>query len=387
MAHLRRQKTLLVSAQIMADRIEEFLAAEAENAGKPVGPTATDEMTAALGHLRFFAGAARLLEGWASAAYPEDHVSTIRREPIGVVAQVTPWNHPLLMATCEIAPALAADNTVVLEPSELTPVSTVMLAELAQEFLPSGALNVVRGDQETGQALVDHPVPELVAATRTVRAGRAVVQTAVTGLKRYRLELGGSAPVLVSADADLDEAVETIAVTPYGNTGQDCMAAFRLLAHERIETELHRRFTENVPTTGTGRPDEGGVLHGPLISHRCLGCVAGLVDRLPEHATVPVAGHRVGARASSARPPWLPVGGRTARASSSRSSVRLSPLRCSRRTRRPTPWPRAYSPATTAERCAPFANCPSARPDQHHCPTSGRRMSNGFNFSGLSAAR
>jgi betaine-aldehyde dehydrogenase len=217
----------------------------------------------------------------------------VRREPIGVVAQVTPWNYPLMMAVWKVAPALAAGNTVVLKPSDTTPASTVLLAELAQEFLPPGVLNVVCGDRDTGRMLVEHETPQLVAITGSIRAGMQVAEAASHQLKRVHLELGGKAPVVVFDDADIEAAAEGISMAGYFNAGQDCTAATRVLAGPRVHDDFVAALTEKAKETKTGRPDED-VLYGALNNPNQLDRVGGYVDRLPDHATVHTGGSRQG---------------------------------------------------------------------------------------------
>jgi betaine-aldehyde dehydrogenase len=244
--------------------------------------------------IRFFAGAARLLEGRAAAEYLADHTSFIRREPIGVCAQVTPWNYPMMMAVWKFAPAIAAGNTVVLKPSDTTPVTTALLAEIAAEFLPPGVLNVICGDRSTGAALVDDPVPAMVSITGSVAAGMAVAEAASRSLKRVHLELGGKAPVIVFDDADVAAAAEAIAMAGYFNAGQDCTAATRVLAGPRVHDDFLAALTEQAKATKTGRPDDEDVLYGPLNNATQLARVSGFVDRLPSHASVAAGGHRIG---------------------------------------------------------------------------------------------
>jgi betaine-aldehyde dehydrogenase len=243
--------------------------------------------------IRFFAGAARVLEGRASGEYLKDHTSSIRREPIGVVAQVTPWNYPLMMMVWKIAPALAAGNCVVLKPSDTTPASTSLFAELAQEFLPPGVFNVVCGDRDTGRALVEHPVPQMVSITGSVRAGMEVAGSAAKQLKRAHLELGGKAPVVVFDDADVEAAAEGIAMAGYFNAGQDCTAATRVLAGPGVHQDFVAALTEQAKRTRTGAPDED-VLYGALNNANQLDRVTGMMDRLPDHATVDTGGTRQG---------------------------------------------------------------------------------------------
>ncbi len=287
-----RQEALLRMAQALEDRAEEFVQAECANTGKPIGITRDEELPPAVDELRFFAGAARVLEGRSAGEYLKDHTSWIRREPIGVVAQVTPWNYPLMMAIWKIAPALAAGNTIVLKPSDTTPASTVLLAELANEFLPPGVLNVVCGDRTTGRALVEHPTPQMVAITGSVRAGMEVAGSAAADLKRVHLELGGKAPVVVFDDADVAAAAEAIAVAGYFNAGQDCTAATRVLAAEGVYDDLVAALAEQARGTRTGMPDDPDVLYGALNNPDQLARVSGMVDRLPDHASIDAGGTR-----------------------------------------------------------------------------------------------
>jgi betaine-aldehyde dehydrogenase len=289
-----RQKALLKIADALESRAAEFVKAESENTGKPIGMTEEEELPPCVDQLRFFAGAARVLEGRSAGEYMKDHTSMIRREPIGVVAQVTPWNYPLMMAIWKIAPALAAGNTVVLKPSDTTPASTTLLAELAQEFLPAGVFNVVCGDRGTGRALVEHPTPQLVSITGSVRAGMEVAGSAAAQLKRAHLELGGKAPVIVFDDADVEAAAEGIAMAGYFNAGQDCTAATRVLAGPGVHNDFLAALTEQAKKTRTGMPDDADVLYGALNNENQLARVSGMVERLPGHANVEVGGSRQG---------------------------------------------------------------------------------------------
>jgi betaine-aldehyde dehydrogenase len=288
-----RQKALLKIADALESRADEFVRVESQNTGKPIQMTADEELPPCVDQLRFFAGAARVLEGRASAEYLKDHTSSIRREPIGVVAQVTPWNYPLMMMVWKIAPALAAGNTVVLKPSDTTPASTTLFAEMAQEFLPPGVFNVVCGDRDTGRALVEHPIPQLVAITGSVRAGMEVAGAAAAGLKRAHLELGGKAPVMVFDDADVEKAAEGIAMAGYFNAGQDCTAATRVLAGPGVHGDFVAALTEQAKNTRTGPPDDD-VLYGALNNQNQLERVTGMLERLPDHASVDIGGHRQG---------------------------------------------------------------------------------------------
>src|SRR5580698_6607322 len=233
-----RSRAMLRFADAVERRADEFVAAETRNTGKPVALAVTDELPPSVDQLRFFAGAARVLEGRSAGEYLRDHTSMIRREPIGVCAQVTPWNYPLMMAVWKIGPALAAGNTVVLKPSDTTPPSTLLLAEIASEFFPPGVFNVITGDRDTGRELVKHPIPAMVSITGSVRAGTEVARAAADDLKRVHLELGGKAPVVVFDDADVAAAAEGIAGAGYFNAGQDCTAATRVLAAPGIAADL-----------------------------------------------------------------------------------------------------------------------------------------------------
>ncbi|NXY97439.1 gamma-aminobutyraldehyde dehydrogenase [Streptomyces sp. BR123] len=289
-----RQKALLKIADAFEARADELVAAESENTGKPLGLTASEELPPMVDQIRFFAGAARLLEGRSAGEYMDGMTSIIRREPVGVCAQVAPWNYPMMMAVWKFAPAIAAGNTVVLKPSDTTPASTVLMAEIIDSILPKGVFNVVCGDRETGKAMVEHSTPAMASITGSVRAGMQVAESASKDVKRVHLELGGKAPVVVFEDADIAKAVEDIAVAGYFNAGQDCTAATRVLVHESIHDEFVAALAKAAADTKTGQPDDEDVLYGPLNNPNQLGQVAGFIDRLPAHAKVEAGGHRVG---------------------------------------------------------------------------------------------
>jgi betaine-aldehyde dehydrogenase len=291
-----RQLALLKLADALEQRADEFVRVESENTGKPLSLTASEEIPPSVDQLRFFAGAARVLEGRSAGEYLAGHTSFVRREPIGVVAQVTPWNYPLMMAIWKIAPALAAGNTLVIKPSDTTPASTVLLGEICQEVFPPGVMNVITGDRDTGRALVEHPAPQLVAITGSVRAGKEVAGSAARDLKRTHLELGGKAPVVVFDDADVEAAAEAIATAGYFNAGQDCTAATRVLAGPGIHRDFVAALTEQAKNTKTGQPDDEDVLFGPVNNANQLDRVSGFIDRLPDHASVETGGSRVGDR-------------------------------------------------------------------------------------------
>lgn len=288
-----RQLALLRLADAVEARADEFVAVESRNTGKPLHLTATDEVPPCVDQLRFFAGAARVLDGLSAGEYMAGHTSWVRREPVGVVGQVTPWNYPLMMAIWKIAPALAAGNTVVLKPSDTTPASTVLLADVARDILPPGVLNVVCGDRDTGRALVAHHRPDMVAITGSVRAGSQVAEAAASGLKRVHLELGGKAPVVVFADADIAAAAEGIAGAGYYNAGQDCTAATRVLVQASAHADFVAALAEAAKGQRTGRPDDASVSFGPVNNVHQLERVTGFLDRLPSHASVVTGGNRL----------------------------------------------------------------------------------------------
>jgi betaine-aldehyde dehydrogenase len=288
-----RQQALLKIADAIEANAEELIALESANTGKIKALTASEEIPPMVDQLRFFAGAARVLEGKAAGEYLAGHTSWVRREPIGVVGQVTPWNYPLLMAVWKIGPALAAGNTVVLKPSDTTPESTLRLAELASEFLPAGTLNVVTGDRETGRRLVEHETPALVAITGSVRAGAEVAASAAPRIKRVHLELGGKAPVVVFDDADIEAAVEGIAIAGYFNAGQDCTAATRVLVAPGIHDDFVAALADYARTLApVGLPDDADALFGPVNNATQLARVSSFVEDLPSHATVSAGGNR-----------------------------------------------------------------------------------------------
>jgi betaine-aldehyde dehydrogenase len=285
-----RQKAINKIADAIEDRSEELIGIESENTGKPIAVTRAEEIGPMLDQIRFFAGAARNLEGKSAAEYFKGHTSFIRREPIGVCAQVTPWNYPMMMAVWKWAPAIAAGNTVVLKPSDTTPVSTLWMAELMQEFLPEGVINVVVGDRDTGRALVEHEIPQMVSITGSVRAGMEVAGSAAKDLKKLHLELGGKAPVVIFDDANLEAACEWIAVAGYFNAGQDCTAATRVLVEASAYDDVVALLSEQAKNViKVGMPNED-VLVGPVNNANQLARVQGFLDRVPAHARVTAGG-------------------------------------------------------------------------------------------------
>jgi len=285
-----RQKAINKIADAIEARSEELIGIESENTGKPIAVTRAEEIGPMLDQIRFFAGAARNLEGKSAAEYFKGHTSFIRREPIGVCAQVTPWNYPMMMAVWKWAPAIAAGNTVVLKPSDTTPVSTLWMAELMQEFLPEGVINVVVGDRDTGRALVEHEIPQMVSITGSVRAGMEVAGSAAKDLKKLHLELGGKAPVVIFDDANLEAACQWIAVAGYFNAGQDCTAATRVLVEASAYDDVVALLSEQAKNViKVGMPDED-VLVGPVNNANQLARVQGFLDRVPAHARVTAGG-------------------------------------------------------------------------------------------------
>jgi len=291
-----RSLALIRIADAIEGRADELIEAETRNTGKPVALTRSEEIPPAVDQIRFFAGAARVLEGRSAGEYLKDHTSMIRREPIGVCAQVTPWNYPMMMAVWKFAPAIAAGNTVVLKPSDTTPASTVLLAEIAAEFLPPGVFNVICGDRDTGRELVAHKTPSMVSITGSVRAGIEVARAAADDLKRVHLELGGKAPVVVFDDADVAAAAAGIAGAGYFNAGQDCTAATRVLASRGIAADLTAALGEQANSTTTGGLDVPDAYFGPLNNANQLARVEGFVERRPAHSELVAGGHRVGER-------------------------------------------------------------------------------------------
>ena len=292
-----RQRALLRLADLIESHAEELVAVESENTGKPVALAMSEEIPPMVDQIRFFAGAARVLEGRATSEYMRGFTSSIRREPVGPVGQVAPWNYPMMMSVWKFAPALAAGNTVVLKPSDTTPASSYWMVARMQEIFPPGVCNLVCGDRDTGAALTAHPVLQMVSITGSTRAGIAVATAAAQDLKRAHLELGGKAPVVVFADADIPAAVEGISVAGLFNGGQDCTAATRVIVQAGIYDEFLAALTDAARSTKTGYdPNDADILYGPINNATQLGHVAGLVERTPDHARVMTGGHRIGDR-------------------------------------------------------------------------------------------
>ena len=289
-----RQLALLLLADAVEANSAALVEAQHRNTGQPRATIAADEVAAGADQLRFFAGAARLLEGRSAGEYLEGMTSWVRREPIGVVGQVTPWNFPFLMAIWKIGPALAVGNTVVLKPSDTTPESTLELARISQGILPDGVLNIVLGDASTGSLIVEHPVPGLVSITGSVRAGMAVAAGAAHTLKRAHLELGGKAPALVFDDVDVAKTASAIADFSFYNAGQDCTAITRVLVHESIHDEFVGAFTAEAELRTTGSANDADNYFGPLNNVRHFTEVLEKVAALPDQAVITTGGRRVG---------------------------------------------------------------------------------------------
>ncbi len=294
-----RQQALLKIADTLEANAQELIELEGINTGKAFAVTASEEIPPMLDQIRFFAGAARVLEGRASGEYMKGFTSIVRREPIGVIGQVTPWNYPMMMAVWKFAPAIAAGNCVVLKPSDTTPVSTVRMAELIGDILPAGVLNVVTGDRDTGRALVEHDIPQMVSITGSVRAGMEVAGSAARDVKRVHLELGGKAPVIVFDDADVEAAAEWLAVAGYFNAGQDCTAATRVLVAEKVYDDFVGALAQQakgLTTTFDNGPSDPDALVPPVNNAAQLEKVLGFIDRAPKHAKISAGGNRIGNR-------------------------------------------------------------------------------------------
>jgi betaine-aldehyde dehydrogenase len=286
-----RSLALLKLADAIEERADELIQLEVANAGKPINAFRDDEIPFMVDNLRYFAGAARNLEGKAAGEYVEGYTSFIRREPVGVVGQIAPWNYPLMMAVWKIGPALAAGNTIVLKPAPTTPLTTVKLAEIAAEFLPKGVLNVITGGNDPGAALVEHDDVNMVSLTGSVETGKWIAEHAARTLKRVHLELGGKAPVVVFDDVDMETAMETIAGTGYYNAGQDCTAATRVLASKGAYDDVVSGLAEQAKGMVMGDTLSADTTLGPLNSARQRERVEGFLERRPGHAEVVTGGN------------------------------------------------------------------------------------------------
>jgi betaine-aldehyde dehydrogenase len=288
---MERSAALLKIADLIEERGDEIADLESADAGKPRNAVLEDEVPVMADNLRFFAGAARCLEGRAAGEYMEGHTSFIRREAIGVIGQITPWNYPLMMAVWKIGPALGAGNTVVLKPAETTPITTLKLAEWCADILPAGVLNVIGGHGEpAGSSLVTHDGVDMVSLTGSPPTGKWIAKAAADTLKRVHLELGGKAPVVVFDDVDMATALETIAGTGYYNAGQDCTAATRVLAGKGIYDEFVSGLAEEAKGYVMGDTTSPDTNLGPLNSERQRERVEGFLERKPDNAEVVTGG-------------------------------------------------------------------------------------------------
>jgi betaine-aldehyde dehydrogenase len=302
-----RASALLKIADAIEEQAEELSQAESLNVGKPI-EAMREEIPFMVDNLRFFAGAARCLEGRATGEYMRGYTSMLRREPVGVVGQVAPWNYPLMMAIWKIGPALAAGNTVVLKPSEQTPITASHLARIASEHLPKGVLNVIYGHGEpAGAGLVRHPDVAMVSLTGDVATGKEIARAAADTLKRVHLELGGKAPVIVFDDADLDAVVEAVKVAGYFNAGQDCTAATRVLAGPKIHDNFVSGLGDAAKGLKMGDPFDSDTELGPLVSESQRERVAGFLGRAPSHAET-VTGGKSGSGAGFFHEPTVVAG-------------------------------------------------------------------------------
>lgn len=288
-----RAERLLALADLIEANVEELSRLEAIDAGKPLHHARTYEVAQAVDELRFFAGAARTMEGRAVGEYAAHHTSMVRRDPIGVAGQITPWNYPFLMAIWKIGPALATGNTVVLKPAETTPLSTYRLAELAASVLPKGVFNVVCGAGETGEALVTHDEVGIVSVTGSPLTGKRVAALASEQLTRVHLELGGNAPVIVFDDADLERTIDEIALNSFYNAGQDCTAATRVLVSPKLHDDVVNGLAAKARSLPMGDILDDSTELGPVNSDRQRARIEGFFERLPGHAEVVVGGGRV----------------------------------------------------------------------------------------------
>ncbi len=308
----QRSNLLLRLADLVERHAEEFAALESLNCGKPYLAVLNDELPAVVDCFRFFAGAARCLQGPLAGEYIEGHTSMIRRDPIGVVGSIAPWNYPLMMAAWKMAPVLAAGNTVVLKPSEQTPLTALRLAELASEIFPRGVINVICGRGESvGAPLVEHPLVRMVSLTGDIATGQKILQSAARTMKRTHLELGGKAPVIIFDDADLEAVVAGIRTFGFYNAGQDCTAACRIYAQGKIYDKFVAAMTEAVASIKVGSQYEEGVEMGPLISDRQRNRVASFVERAQSSGHVEVtAGGKIRSGNGFFFEPTLIVGAR-----------------------------------------------------------------------------
>ena len=290
-----RSATLLTIADRIDSEADAFAKLEALNCGKPINAARKDEIPAVVDCFRYFAGAVRCMHGTVAGEYLSGHTSMIRRDAVGVVASIAPWNYPLMMMAWKLGPAIAGGNTVVFKPSEQTPLTALKLAHILAEVLPEGVVNVVAGRGQTvGSYLINHPGVDMISLTGDVATGKKMLDAAAKTVKRTHLELGGKAPAVVFADADIAKTAEAIATAAFFNAGQDCTAATRLIVqagvHDELVSEL-KRFVESTVTVG---PDAAEPFYGPMNNDRQFASVLGVIERLPQHATIVTGGSRVG---------------------------------------------------------------------------------------------
>jgi betaine-aldehyde dehydrogenase len=286
-----RSAYLLKLADILEARADDIARIETEATGKPITLSRDGDLPFGIDNLRYFASVARVLEGQATGEYIPTHTSMLRREPIGVVAQVAPWNYPFMMAIWKIGPALAAGNTVILKPAENTPATALEIAKAAEEAgFPAGVLNVITGDENAGIALTSHPDVDMVSLTGDTETGKKIMRQAASSLKRVHLELGGKAPFVVFADADLESAANCAAMAGTTNTGQDCTAATRLYVERTVFEEFVDRLITAMSAVNVGEPLSEDTAMGPLISREQLERVEGFVQRAADHGLTPAIG-------------------------------------------------------------------------------------------------
>lgn len=287
-----RQKALLDLADAIEEHKDALVEAQSRNTGQLKHMVRDEEIGPSADQVRFFAGAARILNGLATGEYIEGLTSSIRREPVGVVAQVAPWNYPFMMAIWKVIPAIAAGNTVVLKPSDTTPESTLLFAEIASKVLPKGVFNVVLGDAKTGELLVSHKIPAVVSITGSVRAGIAVAKSAAANLTKAHLELGGKAPVVIFDDSDIEKVADHIAMTGLFNAGQDCTAATRVIVQDTIHDDFVKALVEATKRYPFGRPDDENAHYGPVNNANQLSRLEGLMERMPSNGKIETGGKR-----------------------------------------------------------------------------------------------
>lgn len=373
-------------AAVLAEQAEDFAYAESLQCGKPIKLSTEFDVPGTIDNTAFFAGAARHLQGQAAAEYSGDHTSYVRREAIGVVGSIAPWNYPLQMAAWKILPAIAAGNTIVLKPAELTPLTSLMFAQAAKDAgLPDGVVNIVTGaGRDAGEHLVGHPDVVMTSFTGSTAVGKRVAEIATATVKRLHLELGGKAPFVVFDDADLEAAAHGAVAASLINTGQDCTAATRAYVQRPLHDAFVARVAALMETVRLGDPDDWATDLGPLVSHAQRDRVAGFVERARGYATVVTGGEIPGGEPPQARttgPPLSPAPPRTARSSSPRSSVRSSSSSPS------TPTTRASSSPTTPRTDSPPPPGAATSTGRTAPPARSRRAASGSTTTSRSSAR